>query len=106
MLMRNLESPDNKFDIIASSSVLHDVHGDKNKEKAMKEIFRVLKSDGKFIAFEMLRDARMHLAFLLFSFVWKPKRYWIELLNKFDFKNIKVEDYSEYLNYGLLIAEK
>ena len=101
-----LEFLDNTFDTITSSSVLHDVHGDKNKEEAMKEIFRVLKPGGKFIAFEMYRDVRMHLAFLLFSFVFKPKHYWIELLNKFDFKNIKVEDYSQYLNYGLYIAEK
>jgi len=101
-----LEFLDNTFDTITSSSVLHDVHGDKNKEEAMKEIFRVLKPGGKFIAFEMYRDVRMHLAFLLFSFVFKPKHYWTELLNKFDFKNIKVEDYSQYLNYGLLIAEK
>ncbi len=101
-----LEFPDNKFDIITSSSVLHDVHGDKNKEEAMKEIFRVLKPGGKFIAFEMYRDVRMHLAFLFFSFVFKPKHYWTELLNIFDFKNIKVEDYSQYLNYGLFIAEK
>jgi len=101
-----LEFPDNTFDIITSSSVFHDVHGDKNKEKAMKEIFRVLKPSGKFIAFEMFRDARMHLAFLFFSFVWKPKHYWIELLNKFDFKNIEVEEYLKYLNYGLFIADK
>lgn len=101
-----LEFPDKIFDIITSSSVLHDVHGDKNKEKAMEEILRVLKPGGKFFAFEMFRDARMHLAFLLFSFVWKPKQYWTELLNKFDFKNIKVEEYSQYLNYGVFIAEK
>lgn len=101
-----LEFPDNIFDIITSSSVLHDVHGDKNKEEAMKEIFRVLKPGGRFIAFEMFRDVRMHLTFLFFSFVWKPKHYWIELLNKFDFKNIKVEEYSQYLNYGVFIAEK
>ncbi len=101
-----LEFSDYTFDIVTSSSVLHDVHGDTNKEMAMKEIFRVLKPGGKFIAFEMFRDARMHLTFLLFSFVFKPKHYWTELLNKFNFKNIKVEDYSEYLNYGLFIAEK
>jgi len=101
-----LEFLDNSFDIITSSSVLHDVHGDKNKEMAMKEILRVLKPGGKFIAFEMYRDVRMHLGFLFFSFVFKPKNYWTELLNKFDFKNIKVEDYSQYLNYGLFIAEK
>lgn len=101
-----LEFPDNTFDIITSSSVLHDVRGDKNKEEAMKEIFRVLKPGGKFIAFEMYRDFRMHLAFLLFSFVFKSKHYWTELLNKFDFKNIKVEDYSQYLNYGLFVVGK
>lgn len=101
-----LEFPDNTFDIVTSGSVLHDVHGDKNKELAMKEIFRVLKPGGKFIAFEMFRDARMHLRFFLFSLVFKSKHYWIELLNKFDFKNIKAEDYSQYQNYGLFIAEK
>jgi len=101
-----LEFPDNEFDIVTSGSVLHDVHGDKNKEMAMKEIFRVLKPGGKFIAFEMFRDVRMYLVFLFFSFVFKPKHYWTELLNKFNFKNIKVEYYSEYLNYGLFIAEK
>ena len=101
-----LEFPDNTFDIITSGSVLHDVHGDKNKEKSMKEIFRVLKPGGKFLMLEIFRDIKIYLMFLMFAYVWKPKYYWIELLNKFKFKKVKIDSYTKFLNYGIFIAEK
>ncbi len=97
--------PDNTFDIVTAGSVLHEIHEEENKIKAVKEILRVLKPGGKFITIELLRDARMFLAMLFFAFVWKPKKYWVDLLNRNGFKNLKTEEYTRYVNYAMFIAQ-
>ncbi|MFB0561908.1 MAG: class I SAM-dependent methyltransferase [Candidatus Lokiarchaeia archaeon] len=98
--------PNNTFDIVTVGSVLHELREEEDKIKALNEIKRVLKPGGKFITVELLRNAKMFLAMLFFAFVWKPKQYWTNLLEKTGFKNLKIEEYKRYINYAMYIAQK
>jgi len=64
-----LEIPfdDNNFDIATCSSVLNNLRGEKNRIKALKEIFRILKPRGKCMLLEPLRNFRMFCAFTPFA---------------------------------------
>jgi arsenite methyltransferase len=64
-----LEIPfdDDVFDIVTCSSVLNNLPGEKNRIKALKEIFRVLRPKGKCMLLEPLRNFRMFLAFTPFA---------------------------------------
>jgi ubiquinone/menaquinone biosynthesis C-methylase UbiE len=65
-----LEIPfdDDIFDFVTCSSVLNNLSGEKNRIKALKEILRVLKSKGKCMLLEPLRNFRMFCAFTPFAF--------------------------------------
>jgi len=71
-----LEIPfdDNVFDIVTCSSVLNNLPGEKNRIKALKEIFRVLKPKGKCMLLEPLRNFRMFCAFTPFAVFQLGKR--------------------------------
>jgi ubiquinone/menaquinone biosynthesis C-methylase UbiE len=98
--------PDNTFDLVTSSSVLHDIHNDMDKKKAVQEVHRVLKSGGIFVALELFRDTRMWLTLLFFSPVWKSEKFWRKLFNESSFKQVKAKKYSKFLNYGILLTRK
>jgi ubiquinone/menaquinone biosynthesis C-methylase UbiE len=98
--------PDNTFDLVTSGSVLHDIHSDKEKKRAVQEVHRVLKPGGTFIALELFRDTRMWLTLLFFSLAWKPREFWKKLFNESSFENVKTKTYKKFLNYGLLLARK
>jgi ubiquinone/menaquinone biosynthesis C-methylase UbiE len=57
---------DNTFDVVNAGSVLHEIHGRENQQKAMQEIHRVLKPGGKFVTLKILRTPKI---FLLASFL-------------------------------------
>jgi arsenite methyltransferase len=65
-----LEIPfdDGVFDIVTCSSVLNNLPGEKKRTKALKEILRVLKPEGKCMLLEPLRNFRMFCAFTPFAF--------------------------------------
>lgn len=96
--------PDNSFDVVTSSSVINNLHGDYNKIKALKEIFRVLRPGGKFLLLEPLRSFSGFLTFTLLG-VWMllPKDKWVSLLRKSGFVNLK---YDYYDNMGAFLVEK
>ena len=48
-------SLDNDFDLVISSYGIHNIHGNKYKEKALKNIFNTLKIGGKFITLDLLQ---------------------------------------------------
>ena len=83
--------PDNSFDLVTSGSVLHEIEGEENKLKALNEIYRVLKPNGKFIAIEIIRNFRLIITVLIFFFVWKPDKYWKTLFQKSKFKDFNSE---------------
>ncbi len=62
------------FDIVTCSSVLNNLRREKNRIKALKEIFRVLKPKGKCMLLEPLRNFRMFCAFTPFGFFQLGKR--------------------------------
>lgn len=82
-----LEIPfaDNTFDLVTAGSVLHELEKEQDKIKALDEIYRVLKPGGKFITLEIIRDIRLVIAVLIFTFVWRTDSYWKELFNKSKF---------------------
>jgi len=97
---------DNAFDVVNASSVLHEIHGDEDQQKAMREIYRVLKPTGKFVTLEILRTPKLFLVTLLFGFVWSPKERWMDLLKRSGLKNLKVAVVKGLLDAGIFVAEK
>lgn len=94
---------DNSFDLVTSSSVLNNLHGDEQKLDAMKEVYRVLKSGGTFFLLEPLRDLRGFFIFTPLAF-WMllPKNKWVALLEKANFVNLTYT----YKGEGYFIVEK
>lgn len=86
--------PDNHFDFIASESVLAFV----NKPMALKEIFRLLKSGGRFIAIEQTINGRLKeneeneiKQFYGFDSLSMEKD-WVALLQQAGFDRIRIEE--------------
>ncbi len=95
---------DNKFDIVNISSVLHEIHGEKNQEQAMEEISRVLKNDGVLYLSEWNRFSWQTIAFAgIFCFVFNTRGYWRSLLKKYKFN---VTHYENICGFGLFTARK
>jgi len=101
-----LEIPfdDNVFNSVTCSSVLNNIPGEKNRIKALKEIFRVLKPKGKCMLLEPLRNFRMFCAFTPFGFFQLGKREdWENYAETVSFS--KVSFYEEK-GIGIFILEK
>ncbi|MFS0690571.1 class I SAM-dependent methyltransferase [Sporosarcina sp. 179-K 8C2 HS] len=85
--------PDNHFDIIASESVLSFV----NKPRALKEIFRLLKNGGRFIAIEQTINQRLeekeeNEIKHFYGFTSLPtEKDWVALLEQAGFENIRIQ---------------
>lgn len=96
--------PDNSFDVVTSSSVINNLHGDSEKLRALEEIFRVLRPGGKLLLLEPLRDRWGVLTFTPF-FVWMllPKDKWVTLLKKTGFIDLR---YDYFQRMGAFLVEK
>ena len=100
--IENIPLKDREFDLIISESVLAFV----NKEKALKEIFRLLKNGGQFIANELVinkpltstEEEEVKLFYGIDSV--HPENYWIALFKQAGFKNINIrlQDLSMFKN--------
>ena len=95
---------DNSFDVVTSSSVINNLHGDAEKLKAFGEIFRVLRPGGRFLLLEPLRDLWGFLTFTPLG-VWMllPKDRWTALLKKTGFVNLR---YDYFHRMGAFLVEK
>lgn len=101
-----LEIPfdDDVFDIVTCSSVLNNLRGEKNRIKALKEIFRVLKPKGKCMLLEPLRNFRMFCAFTPFGFFQLGKRGdWKNYAETAGFSKVRFHDDK---GIGIFILEK
>lgn len=85
--------PDSHFDFIISESVLSFV----NKPRALKEIFRLLKNGGRFVAIEQTINQRLKkeeeneiLQFYGFQSL-TTKKEWVASLKKVGFKHIRIQ---------------
>lgn len=94
------------FDVINASSVLHEIHGLENQQKAMQEIYRILKPSGKFVTLEILRGPKLFMLILFFGFVWRPKEYWMNLIKQGKLKELKVVVIKGFPDVGIFVAEK
>lgn len=90
--IENSPLPDQKFDLILSESVLSFV----NKPIAIKEIYRLLKKGGRFIAIEFTVNQRLESTIeeevkQFYGFdSCLTKKDWVTLLNKAGFNNIRI----------------
>jgi ubiquinone/menaquinone biosynthesis C-methylase UbiE len=83
---------DESFDVVTGVSVINNLHNDEDKLKALEEIYRVLRSGGKFLLLEPLRDLHGALVFTpLFIWMTLPKEKWINLLENAGFENLEYE---------------
>jgi ubiquinone/menaquinone biosynthesis C-methylase UbiE len=101
-----LEIPfdDDVFDIVTCSSVLNNLPGEKNRGKALKEIYRVLKLKGKCMLLEPLRNFRMFCAFTPFAVFQLGKREdWENYARTAGFSNVS---FSYIKGIGIFILEK
>jgi ubiquinone/menaquinone biosynthesis C-methylase UbiE len=101
-----LEIPfdNNVFDIVTCSSVLNNLPGEKNRIKALKEIFRVLKPAGKCMLLEPLRNLRTFCAFTPFAvFQLGKKENWENYAETAGFSKVRFHDEK---GIGIFILEK
>lgn len=94
------------FDLVSMGSVLHELHSDKDKDEALREVYRVLKPGGRFATVEILRNKKLVLCVLLFALVWKPKQYWEKLIEKNGFRELTTRSFRSLINTGLFIGRK
>ncbi|MCL2138388.1 MAG: class I SAM-dependent methyltransferase, partial [Treponema sp.] len=101
----NIQYPDNKFDVILANNMLYHVQ---NKDKTIKNICRILKNTGVFIASTMGKDNLLELNNCLYNFLEKKKNYFrfneysFSLNNGMEqllrhFKNVLLEKYENKL---------
>jgi ubiquinone/menaquinone biosynthesis C-methylase UbiE len=95
---------DDVFDIVTCSSVLNNLHEEKNRIKALNEIFRVLKPRGKCMLLEPLRNFRMFCAFTPFAFFQLGKKEdWEKYAQTAGFSEMKFYDEK---GIGIFILKK
>lgn len=101
----DIQFPDSHFDLVTSSSVINNLHSKADKVKALREIYRVLKTGGRFLMTEPLRNLRN------FFFGWTPlgvwlllsKNDWVKLLKNAGFINL---EYVYRDGAGIFLVEK
>ena len=95
---------DNKFHIVNLSSVLHEVHDYEDKERAMKEIYRVLKTKGVLFIGEWHRFSWQLILYSgIFCMVFQRHKYWDDLIRK---QGFTILNYERFGGYGLFTAQK
>ncbi len=95
---------DNEFHIVNLSSVLHEVHDYEGKERAMKEIHRVLKPKGFLFIGEWNRYSWQLILYSgIFCFVFQRRKYWDDLIRK---QGFTILNYENFGGYGLFTAQK
>jgi ubiquinone/menaquinone biosynthesis C-methylase UbiE len=97
---------DKTFDVVTMGSVLHELHSEKDKTKALREIYRVLRPGGKFITLELVRNKKLALCVLVFAPVWKPKEYWPPLIERAGFRNVVTHTFRSLISFAVFTAEK
>lgn len=95
---------DNKFHIVSLSSVLHEVHDYESKERAMKEIRRVLKPKGFLLIGEWNRYSWQLILYSgILYMVFRSRKYWDELIRK---QGFTILNYENFGGYGLFTTQK
>ena len=87
----NLSYNDKFFDVVICSGLITSFHNNEQKIKALKEIHRVLKTNGTFLMREPVLKLKSLIILTpeIFLIKMPTKNHWIELLEKSGFKDIK-----------------
>jgi len=100
----NIPFEKDRFDIVNVSSVLHEVHDPNDQDKAVQELYRILKPGGYLYLSEWNRTSWQLIVFSgLCCFVFKHKDYWEKLLHENRFKDITYENLT---GFGIFTAKK
>jgi len=95
---------DNKFHILNLSSVLHEVHDYEDKERAIKEIHRVLKPKGFLLIGEWNRYSWQLILYSgILCIMFQRHKYWDDLIRK---QGFTILNYEKFGGYGLFTAQK
>ena len=95
---------DDKFHIVNLSSVLHEIHNYECKERAMKEIHRVLKTKGYLFIGEWNRFSWQLILYSgIFCMVFQRRKYWDDIIRK---QGFAILNYQKFGGYGLFTAKK
>jgi arsenite methyltransferase len=79
---------DEKFDVVTCVGVLHEIRSAQDREKALKEIYRVLKPNGTFYLGELDRVTMMpYMGFM--ALMTKNRAYWEQHVKQNGFKITK-----------------
>lgn len=89
--MRELNLPDNGYDIVLAAATLHHLRDDKDWERVFEKVYRLLKPGGSFWISDLVRHDAEHLDRLF------RKKYgnYLETLAGAEYRN-KVFDYIDY----------
>ncbi len=91
---------DQSFDIVSVGSVLHEIHDGNDKDKAYRELFRVLKDEGLLYFGEWNRNSWQLILFAgFFALVFKPKGYWEHNLQAHGFRVMKTENFFGFIDF-------
>lgn len=96
---------DGSFDIVVTASLLDSFWSDSNRLKFLSEVLRVLKSKGRFLSIEPLRNLGMIIACPLLSWKFLPKKKCINLLERSGFTNLEYK-YKNEMGYFLVEKHK
>ncbi len=85
--MKSIDIPNESIDVVVFKSVLGALGNAEDQEKAMQEIYRVLKKDGVFIFAENLEGSKLH-QFLRKKFVkWGERWRYVKMKEMKDWNN-------------------
>jgi ubiquinone/menaquinone biosynthesis C-methylase UbiE len=91
---------DQSYDIVRVGSVFHELHAKDDKKRAFTEVRRVLKDDGLLLMGEWDRNSWQLILFAgIFAFVFKPKEYWKQELEKNRFKVINTNNTFGFVDF-------
>ncbi|WHE07456.1 methyltransferase domain-containing protein [Thermoanaerobacterium thermosaccharolyticum] len=106
--VENIPLQDEKFDVVISDCVINHA---KDKEKVYKEIYRVLKTGGKFIVSDVVSKDRLPDEIVNDPEAWAdcfggaiPEEEYIKAINNAGFKDIEYLKRREYMKNGYPVA--
>lgn len=105
--IREVELPENNYDIILAGAVLHHLRDDQDWERAFAKFFRLLKPGGCFMISDLITQDTQ----ILSEYTWERYGDYLEGLNGSDYRQkvldyVAKEDSPRSMNYQLDLMKK